>query len=871
VIQGSLTARGHIQAPEVEASLQYAGAQIHADLSAQLQEPLPRYRAALRIDGLTLAQVLPQAQGVLQARFQLQGRGWTGERRQGTLDATVETTGFNLAPGLHARLRATLNGTTLQLEQLQVRSAVATLTSSGTLSASSRAAIQYRLTLGDLAPLQPLLGMPLQASGDLSGEVQGPLNALHTRGTLQLGAWRVADFSGQRLQATFTAAQIPAAPQVTLRAQLVKVQGSTLASSSINVEGTYAAQQGTVTVAVTEGPYQRSRLVGNVSLAAGQRLTFRTLRLQHQELVWENTAPIEIVRSPQGVLQIQRLDMRSGSQAIHLQGTLDPRGSVQGEVRVQQLQLRSTVQAFAPDLAVPDGRLELALTLAGTLQRPQGQGRLSLTAIQWQKRQLGDMQVTVDLSGTTVQTEVHWQVQGRPLLQVRSTARLDTVHALDVWAQASVVDLEMLGSLTPAVQQSAGLLTFDLHVTGTLQQPQVRGELLLRDGVLQLAATGERYQDIQVRLIFAGDRVSIEQLQLASRSGPLQVTGWFEHANLALRQIDLALSAQNFTAMHTSAVEAVVSANITARGTLQAVTVTGNVTVPRARLRLEHIPGSGPKTVQPWELTIAGVYGPGPEALDSSQGPAAVPTRRDFSLSFVSADIQIDIPRNAWLQGPGTAIELSGNMRVTKDLSAPFILSGSIETVRGYASYYGKRFTVERGHVTFTGTPEPNPMLDVIVTQQVSDYLLSIHVTGRAQQPTLVLSSTPELPQTDILSLIVLGRTTDRLTQSERNSLGDAAQQLAGGVIAGELEKTLGKALGLDTIEINPAAQLGSGSFAVGRYVTQDLFLSLGREFGQESGTNVGLEYSINRRLKVRGSSSDQGETAIDFFWRLDY
>jgi hypothetical protein len=97
--------RGHLQAPEVEALLQYAGAQIHADLSAQLQEPLPRYRAALRIDGLALAQVLPQAQGVLQARLQLQGRGWTGERRQSTLDATVETTGFNLAPGLTARLR----------------------------------------------------------------------------------------------------------------------------------------------------------------------------------------------------------------------------------------------------------------------------------------------------------------------------------------------------------------------------------------------------------------------------------------------------------------------------------------------------------------------------------------------------------------------------------------------------------------------------------------------------------------------------------------------------------------------------------------------------------------------------------------------
>lgn len=162
-------------------------------------------------------------------------------------------------------------------------------------------------------------------------------------------------------------------------------------------------------------------------------------------------------------------------------------------------------------------------------------------------------------------------------------------------------------------------------------------------------------------------------------------------------------------------------------------------------------------------------------------------------------------------------------------------------------------------------------MLDVTVAKKVSDYLVAIHVEGRAQQPTLNFSSTPELPQADIISLLVLGKTTERLTKSERNSLGGGAGQLAGNIIGGQLEQTLGKSLGLDTIEIDSGETLGSGSVKAGRYVTQDLFLSVGREVGEDSGTSIGLEYSINRRLKVRGSSSSQGETAIDFFWRLDY
>jgi autotransporter translocation and assembly factor TamB len=871
VLQGSLSARGYVHAPEVEARLQYAGAQINADLSAQLQEALPRYRVALRVDNLALGQVLPSAQGSLQARLQLQGRGFTGERAQATLEASLDTTGFNLVPGLTTRLRAALNGTTLQLEQLQVRSSVAEDTASGTLAAASKTALQYRLTLRDLAPLQPLLGVPVQARGDLSGEVQGALNALRARGTLKLDGWRAADFSGQGLQASFTASQIPGNPQASLRAQVLKVQGATLAPSSVSLEGTYGAQQGTFTVAVTEGPYQRSRLVGNVSLATSQRLTLKTLRLQHKELAWENAAPVEIARSPRGVVQLQRLDLRSGAQALRLHGSLDPQGAVQGEVQVQALQLRPLTQAFVPDQSLPDGRLDLSLTLAGTLQQPRAQGQLSLTALQWQKRQLGDIQVTIGLNNMTAQTELHWELQGRSLLEVRSTMRLDATQTLNVQVRAPGVDLDLLGPLSPAVRHSAGRLTLDLNVTGTVRQPQVRGEFLLQDGMLELAAVGERYKDIQVRVVFAGNRVTIEQLRLESRSGHLQVTGWLEHADLALRQVDMAVSARDFSALHTSFADAVVSADVAVRGSLQELSATGSITVPSAHLRLEQVPGGGQKAVQPWELTVPGVYGTGPKALGTAKGQAAGAPGGDDPLPFLQADLRLDMPRNVWVQGPSTAVELSGNLRVTKALRAPFILSGSIETVRGYAGYYGKKFAIETGRVTFTGTPEINPMLDVTVVKKISEYLVSIHVEGRAQQPTLVLSSVPELPQADILSLLVLGKTTERLTKSERNSLGSGAGQVAGDIIAGQLEQTLGKSLGLDTLEIDSGETLGSGSVKAGRYVTQDLFLSLEREVGDEHGTTVGVEYSINRRLKVRGSSSSQGSTAIDFFWRLDY
>ena len=65
--------------------------------------------------------------------------------------------------------------------------------------------------------------------------------------------------------------------------------------------------------------------------------------------------------------------------------------------------------------------------------------------------------------------------------------------------------------------------------------------------------------------------------------------------------------------------------------------------------------------------------------------------------------------------------------------------------------------------------------------------------------------------------------------------MGTQAQQLVGGVVAGKLEKALAKPLGLDTIEVEAGKEPGTGSVSVGRYVTQDIFLSYERELGNKS------------------------------------
>ena len=99
------------------------------------------------------------------------------------------------------------------------------------------------------------------------------------------------------------------------------------------------------------------------------------------------------------------------------------------------------------------------------------------------------------------------------------------------------------------------------------------------------------------------------------------------------------------------------------------------------------------------------------------------------------------------------------------------------------------------------------------------------------------------------------------------SSLGAVAGNIVGKQLAGVASETLG----LDTLEVGSGDSPGSTRVSAGRYVTQDLFLSYESQLGEESGTRIGVEYSINRRLKLKGSGSDRGESALDILWRLDY
>jgi translocation and assembly module TamB len=138
-----------------------------------------------------------------------------------------------------------------------------------------------------------------------------------------------------------------------------------------------------------------------------------------------------------------------------------------------------------------------------------------------------------------------------------------------------------------------------------------------------------------------------------------------------------------------------------------------------------------------------------------------------------------------------------------------------------------------------------------------------VRVRGTAAAPEITLSSRPQLPQDEILSQVLFGRSASQLSALEAAQLASAISGLAGGggfdIIGG-----LREFAGLDRLTFGGD---GSGmTVAGGKYISDNVYLEIiggGRE-----GAAVQVEYQVNRRLSIVSRLS--GDTRVSVRYRRE-
>jgi translocation and assembly module TamB len=137
-------------------------------------------------------------------------------------------------------------------------------------------------------------------------------------------------------------------------------------------------------------------------------------------------------------------------------------------------------------------------------------------------------------------------------------------------------------------------------------------------------------------------------------------------------------------------------------------------------------------------------------------------------------------------------------------------------------------------------------------------------VEGLANDPDISFSSSPALPQDEVLARLIFGQSISRLSPLQIAQLADAVTQLAGDGSTSLLQ-TLRSNLGVDDLDINTDST-GQTTVSVGRYLNNRTYLQL--EQGGAAGTQATINLDIGRGVKLKAGAGTEGGTAGIFYER---
>ena len=64
---------------------------------------------------------------------------------------------------------------------------------------------------------------------------------------------------------------------------------------------------------------------------------------------------------------------------------------------------------------------------------------------------------------------------------------------------------------------------------------------------------------------------------------------------------------------------------------------------------------------------------------------------------------------------------------------------------------------------------------------------------------------------------------------------------------------------------------INEGNIGVGKYVPEDVFLSGKQQLGGDQQKEVGVEYQLAPNWQIKSSTTAQGKSGIDLFWKKRY
>jgi translocation and assembly module TamB len=411
-------------------------------------------------------------------------------------------------------------------------------------------------------------------------------------------------------------------------------------------------------------------------------------------------------------------------------------------------------------------------------------------------------------------------------------------------------DNALLAGFLPMLKEPQGRLAGRLLLAGTVDEPKVSGGVQIVNGRVVLPDLGVRVTEGQMLLRADTSNVLTLQGSALLGTGKATLDGRIDLADFPKWQASLHVGGKDLTVMRLPNASVQASPDLTLKLAPGVSQVTGRVDVPRA-------------------LFDVGGFGAG--ALRRSGDVRILGETPTEPPGTVDADVLLVLGDDVRIEGLGFKGRVQGQLRVLDrpDLASPIGL-GELQVVDARYRAYGQDLTIEQGRLLFASSPLSNPGLDIRAVRRVTenDVVVGLHITGQATAPKIALFSQPSLPQTEMLSYLVTGRSSKMAGGASTQLMLQLAQG-AGLMAAGDLAtNSVARDLGLDEMSFETALGTNELSLVLGKYFTPRLYLRYVQGLGNGVQTFV-LTYDWTRSIQLRGQVGTQA-SGLDIFYRFE-
>ena len=543
------------------------------------------------------------------------------------------------------------------------------------------------------------------------------------------------------------------------------------------------------------------------------------------------------------------LDSQAMNTSVRGHGTVALRGEYETDATfdTSPVSLQPLVAVFMPAQAADvTGQAELHARIRGPLKdktRLAAQVTIPTFSLDYKNKvQLAAAEpIRLDYANGVLQLEktairgtgTDLQLQGS--IPVASNAPI-TLLAL------GTIDLNIVQAFDPDIATS-GQIQLNVNGYGARANPNVQGEIKIVDASFAGGGLPVGLQNGNGTLRLTSDRIEIKDFTGKISGGTLTAKGRVIYRPTV--EFNVAVVGNGIRTLFPEGVREGLNANLTLTGSTQAALLRGQV-------RLTELSFSPNFDFS----DIAGLTG---DVASTSAAPGTFAQNLKLEIAVQSTNELNLSSGNLSLQG-------AANLRVEGTGAQPTVI-GRVNITGGDLIFRGNRYVLQPSSVDFVNPYRIEPRLNLSVDTKVEDYTIHMLFRGDIDHLRTTYTSEPSLPPSDIINLLVFGKTAEAANANPTpGNLG--AESLIASSVSGQVTDRIAKVAGISQLSVDPVLggnqQDPGARITIQQRVTANIFVTFATDAASTQREVLKLEYQASPRVSISGVRDQNGGFAFD-------